>query len=149
MIKKISHIICLILLFLVCRFAITNAIEKPLIGDLSHSMPAASYVYMAFNEEEFGFQDGTHDINRTFSDVADRLAGYDLKTLVKIICKKWNGRGPKELIRHSATPSVKTVTPRINFPTPHRLPGTAWIPMPHGDNCWTVSCALSICFYLS
>lgn len=88
MIKKISHIICLILLFLVCRFAITNAIEKPLIGDLSHSMPAASYVYMAFNEEEFGFQDGTHDINRTFSDVADRLAGYDLKTLVKIICKK-------------------------------------------------------------
>ena len=76
MIKKISHIICLILLFLVCRFAITNAIEKPLIGDLSHSMPAASYVYMAFNEEEFGFQDGTHDINRTFSDVADRLAGY-------------------------------------------------------------------------
>ena len=86
--KKIGHIFFLILLFLVCRFAITNGVEKPLIGDLSHSMPAASYVYMAFNEEEFGFQDGTHDINRTFSDVADRLAGYDFKTLAEIICKK-------------------------------------------------------------
>lgn len=149
MIKKISHIICLILLFLVCRFAITNAIEKPLIGDLSHSMPAASYVYMAFNEEEFGFQDGTHDITAPSQMWPTAWLVTILKHLLKSSVKKWNGRGPKELIRHSATPSVKTVTPRINFPTPHRLPGTAWIPMPHGDNCWAVSCALSICFYLS
>lgn len=103
MIKKISHIICLILLFLVCRFAITNAIEKPLIGDLSHSMPAASYVYMAFNEEEFGFQNGTLILTAPSQMWPTAWLVTILKHLLKSSVKKWNGRGQRNLSGTAAT----------------------------------------------
>lgn len=86
--RKIMHVLCGVVLFFGCRYVVTYGIETPIIGDIDHSMPAASYVYMAFNEEEFGFQDGSHDLNRKFSDVVDRLQGYDKETLLKIIGKK-------------------------------------------------------------
>lgn len=86
--RKILSVLCGIILFVSCKFIITYGIETPIIGDIEHSMPVASYVYMAFNEEEFGFQDGTHDLNRNFSDVEKRLEGYDKKTLLKIIGEK-------------------------------------------------------------
>lgn len=86
--RKIMHILCGVALFFGCRYVVTYGIEATIIGDIDHSMPAASYVYMAFNEEEFGFQDGSHDLNRKFSDVIERLQEYDKETLLKIIGKK-------------------------------------------------------------
>lgn len=88
MIKKIGTMIVCAIIFLGSHLVVTYGIEKPIIGDVDHSMPVASYVYMAFNEEEFGFQDNTHSVDRTFGDVAERLEQYDVRTLTKIIVKK-------------------------------------------------------------
>lgn len=85
---KIITILIGAIIFVICNFVITQGIEKTLIGDIEHSMPPASYVYMAFNEKEFGFQDGSHDTKRTFADVKERIESYNGETLAQIILKK-------------------------------------------------------------
>lgn len=43
---------------------------------------------MGFNQDEFGFQDGTHSIDRNMKDVVERIRGYDVKEVTEIIAKK-------------------------------------------------------------
>lgn len=56
--------------------------------DVTKQIPASSYIYMAFNEEEFGFQDGSHSNSRSLNEVRTRLKGYSAKQITKIVCKK-------------------------------------------------------------
>lgn len=51
-------------------------------------MPVWSYIYMGFNQEEFGFQDGTHSVDRNASDVVARLKSNGIKEVIGIIAKK-------------------------------------------------------------
>lgn len=67
-----------------------NSVFVPffIVPDDSATMPVWSYVYMAFNEEEFGFQDGSHSTDRTLNDVKERLEELGLEKTLKIIGKK-------------------------------------------------------------
>lgn len=56
--------------------------------DRAETIPMWSYVYMAFNEEEFGFQDGSHSPDREFDDVKERLQELGIEKTLKIIGKK-------------------------------------------------------------
>ena len=57
-------------------------------NDGERSMPVWSYIYMGFNQEEFGFQDGTHSVDRNANDVVARLKSNGVKEVIEIIAKK-------------------------------------------------------------
>lgn len=56
--------------------------------DITRQIPAVSYVYMAFNKEKFGFQDGSHSPERSLNEVIDRLKGYSVHDILEILTKK-------------------------------------------------------------
>lgn len=53
-----------------------------------NTLPVWSYIYMAFNEEEFGFQDQSHSPERNFEDVKERITELGPLRTSKIIIKK-------------------------------------------------------------
>lgn len=50
--------------------------------------PVWSYIQMGLNEEEFGFQDGSHSEDWTFSDCIERIQSLGMKRTVKLLAKK-------------------------------------------------------------
>lgn len=86
--RKVINILLGVSIFFLINAGFKYGVERVLIGDIDSAMPVASYVYMAFNEQKFGFQDGLHDLNRTFNDVKYRLNSYNFKTVIAIILKK-------------------------------------------------------------
>lgn len=50
--------------------------------------PVWSYIQMGLNEEEFGFQDGSHSEDWTFSDCIERVQSLGIKRTVKLLVKK-------------------------------------------------------------
>ncbi|MCB6571883.1 hypothetical protein LI142_20495 [Eubacterium limosum] len=79
-------------IFIMCflMFFGINSLIKSMVNyqNGKESIPVWSYIYMGFNQDEFGFQDGTHSIDRNMKDVVERIRGYDVKEVTEIIAKK-------------------------------------------------------------
>lgn len=76
---------CYVIMFvLISMIIIPYFIKK----DTTKQIPATSYLYMGFNQEKFGFQDGSHSAERSLNEVIDRLKGYSPKEILGIIGKK-------------------------------------------------------------
>ncbi|MCM1234890.1 MAG: hypothetical protein NC489_32720 [Ruminococcus flavefaciens] len=56
--------------------------------DKSEGYPVWSYIQMGINEEEFGFQDGTHSADWTWQDCVEKYRQLGWKKVVRIMIKK-------------------------------------------------------------
>ncbi len=56
--------------------------------DPSKETPIWSYIQMGINEEEFGFQDGTHSANWTWEDCVEKYRTMGWKRVLKTMAKK-------------------------------------------------------------
>lgn len=96
--KKNIIIISLFLFFTINMWAF------PKLTGSSNSLPIASYVYIGLNEPEFGFQDGTHSVDRSWNEVKERLFNYSFSRFLKMELKKnfwiW-GEGTYQTARYA------------------------------------------------
>lgn len=67
---------------------INNMFISKIVNEQIKSTPIWSFIYMGFNEDEFGFQDGSHSSERTATDVKNRIAGYGGIKTSEILGKK-------------------------------------------------------------
>jgi len=89
----------------------TNLVVTSITDQTVKTRPVASYVYMGFNEEEFGFMDGSHSKKRTMYDVKERIEGYGFSTTFKILAKKgfWTWQeGTFQAQRYAFGPDAET-----------------------------------------
>lgn len=56
--------------------------------DKTKSFPVWSFIQMGINEEEFGFQDGTHSTEWTFGDCIDKYKNMGFMKVTKTLTKK-------------------------------------------------------------
>lgn len=57
-------------------------------ADVSKEVPVWSYIQMGINEEEFGFQDGTHSTDWTWQDCVEKYKSMGWKKVTKVLAKK-------------------------------------------------------------
>lgn len=109
-------------MFLFCGivFACSEIIDDLQDGN-SQSLPVASYLYMGINKEEFGFQDGSHDVNRSMADVMNRLESYSIKDILNIGVKKtfwtWT-EGTYQAERYAFGEGVENELDKFEYVTP-------------------------------
>lgn len=91
--KNIKNSIYGLLLFLFIIKAYSVLISKFMLND-EFSLPIWSYIYIGFNKNKFGFQDGSHLYTSNIYDVLERLKSYSFTDCGKIMLKKifwtWN-----------------------------------------------------------
>lgn len=87
--KDIKKIAVVLAIFFICNI-IYSQVEKAIIpkSDEVQEYPIWSFIQMGINEEEFGFQDGSHSTEWTFYDVKNRIQELGPQRLLKLLCKK-------------------------------------------------------------
>ena len=117
--KKLFRITSSILLFIAIYGLFQYGIDK----QLKHKelrIPAASYLYMGFNQEEFGFQDNRHSTTLTLSDVKERISSYSFVDVLNIITKKaywtWT-EGTFQAERYAFGNAVENETEKFQYST--------------------------------
>ena len=85
--RDIKKVIVIVSVFILCNM-IYLQIEKRIIPESEEKYPIWSFIQMGINEEEFGFQDGTHSKEWSFEDVQNRIKELGTKRLIKLLCKK-------------------------------------------------------------
>lgn len=118
--RKLINICTGLLLFFGIVFTFSEIIDD-LQNENNQSLPVASYLYMGLNKEEFGFQDGSHDVNRTMDDVMNRLKSYSMKDIVSIGVKKtfwtWT-EGTYQAERYAFGEGVENELDKFEYVTP-------------------------------
>lgn len=81
---------CLTLLTIVVSMIILtiNINNKVFNVDKTKSFPIWSFIQMGINEDEFGFQDGTHSTEWTFGDCIDKYKNMGFLKVTKTLIKK-------------------------------------------------------------
>nr|WP_302598880.1 hypothetical protein [uncultured Cellulosilyticum sp.] len=103
-------------------FGTSNMIITKYVADEQEQrIPVWSFIYMGFNQEEFGFQDDSHDANRTPSQIIDRIKGYSAKEMLELIGKKvfWTwGEGTYQAARYGFGANVENEEDKFLYTTP-------------------------------
>lgn len=115
---NISIIACITGLLVIVIF---SAGIKKIITSNDQNLPVWSYVYMAFNKEEFGFQDGSHSPERTLQDVENRISELGVQGTFEIIVKKcfwmWD-EGTFQAARYAFGAETNDVLSKFEYETP-------------------------------
>lgn len=77
-----------LIIVLLSMIGITKLNTKIFQIDESKTYPIWSYIQMGINEEEFGFQDGTHAADWTLQDCMNKYKELGIKKVLKIFAKK-------------------------------------------------------------
>ncbi len=83
--KKCSLMILVIMIGILSIVKLNITVFKV---DTNRSYPIWSYIQMGINEEEFGFQDGSHSSDWTFEDCVEKYRQTGVKGVLKIYGKK-------------------------------------------------------------
>ena len=98
-----------------CQMHVDSCFEE------SKGLPIASWLYMGLNTEEFGFQDNSHDENRTMEDVVVRLKSYSPNTIFQLAVKKtfwtWTD-GTYQAERYGLGTYAENETDKFAYKTP-------------------------------
>lgn len=85
--KNVKNVLIILSVFVLCNIVYLQ-IEKRILANSEEKYPIWSFIQMGLNEEEFGFQDGTHSKEWTFKDVQNRIQELGPIRLLKLLCKK-------------------------------------------------------------
>lgn len=85
--KYIKKTVCILSIFAFLALSY-SIISNHFLPKNETTYPVWSYIQMGFNEEEFGFQDGSHRADYTFNDVIDKLNDLGFVRTFKLLCKK-------------------------------------------------------------
>lgn len=86
--KKVRKCVVYVLLTLVLIFAVGKVNKTIYKVDKDYQFSFWSWVQMGINEEEFGFQDGTHSTDWTLQDCIDKYRDLGPYRVLKIYAKK-------------------------------------------------------------
>lgn len=87
-IKLWKHTVVYLMAFAIFLCGFSLAGKKLFDTDKEDAYPIWSFIQMGFNEEEFGFQDGSHSVEWTFSDCIDRVKDLGVPGTLKLLAKK-------------------------------------------------------------